>query len=312
VTRFLVRRLALSLLVLALVTSATFVATLQLGDPTAMLLGAHATAEDREHVRRFYGLDRPVTTQLAMYIGHMARGDLGTSYRYHRPVAALIGERLPRTLLLGAMALALQTSLGVALGSLAAVRHGRASDGIIMGGTFVAMSLPDFLTGTLLLLGVAYWLGWFPIGGYGVGAGEHLRAAVLPAFTLAVGGTAFYARLTRDELIEALRADYVRTALAKGASRARALVYHALRNSLTPVIADLGASVGSLLGGAVLVETVFAWPGLGKLAVEAVTGLDVPVIVGCVIVGTLGILVGNVLGDVGCAVVDPRIRKTGD
>jgi peptide/nickel transport system permease protein len=306
--RHLLLRLVFSLLVLALVTSASFVATLQLGDPITVLAGPHASPEDREHVRRFYGLDRPVPVQLAIYVAHLARGDLGVSYRHQRPVAQMIGERLPRTLLLGAMALVLQTLLGVGLGALAAARRGGAVDRVAMGATFVGTSLPTFLSGPLLLLGVAYYLGWLPVGGYGVGAAEHLACAVLPAVTLAIGGVAYYARLTRGELVDVLRADFIRTARAKGASRAAALLRHGLRNALQPVVTDLGSSVGALLGGAVITESVFGWPGLGKLVYDSVTALDTPVIVGCTIVGTLGILMGSALSDVACAWLDPRLR----
>lgn len=177
-----------------------------------------------------------------------------------------------------------------------------------MTGTFVAASTPEFLSGKVLLVGVAYSLGWFPIGGYGVGFVDHLYHALLPAMTLAFGWTASYARLTRNEVVDVMRADFMRTARAKGLSSSAALVRHALRNALMPVVTALGMATGSLFGGAVITEAIFAWPGLGKLAYDTTTGLDVPVIVGCVIVGTVGVLMGNVLSDLACARLDPRVR----
>ncbi len=308
-TRFLLRRLGFSVLVLALVASATFVATLKLGDPVSVLAGAHPSAEDRAHIRRFYGLDRPIYVQLATYGAHLAQGDLGRSYRFRQPVAALIVERLPRTVLLGLLALLTYTTFGIALGTVAAARRGRRTDAAIMAGTFLAASTPELLSGKLLLIVVAYYLGWFPIGGYGVGLVDHLRHAVLPAMTLAFGWTAYYARLTRHEVTEVMRADYMRTARAKGLSPWAALVRHALRNALLPLVTALGVAGGALFGGAVVTEAIFAWPGVGKLAYDATLGLDVPVIVGCVIVSTVGVLSGNLISDVVCARLDPRLRS---
>jgi peptide/nickel transport system permease protein len=307
--RFLARRLAWSLAILWAVSTLTFVATLKLGDPVAVIAGPRASARDREHVRRFYGLDQPTSVQYVRYLGHLAKGDMGQSFRYQRPVASLIRERLPRTILLASLAITFEVVAGVALGLIAAARRGTRVDGGIMASTFVLMSMPTFLSGKLLLMGLAYYLGWFPIGGYGVNFVDHLYHAVLPALTLGLLSTAIYARLTRNELIDVLRSDYIRTARAKGLSGPVVVVKHALRNAMLPVVTSIGLSVGSMFTGAIVTEAIFAWPGLGRLAYESITGLDVPVIVGTVLFGSFGILLGNLLADLSYALLDPRIRR---
>lgn len=309
-TGYLLRRLAWSLVILWAVSTVTFVATLRLGDPVTIIAGPRASARDRAHVRQFYGLDRPITTQYFRYVSHLAHGDLGLSYRYRRPVSALIMERFPRTALLAVLATVFEVISGVAFGLLAAARRGTATDTRIMTASFVMMSTPTFLSGKLLLIVFAYYLGIFPIGGYGVDPMDHLYHAILPALTIALLSTAFYARLTRNELVEILQTDYIRTARAKGLGEGAVLVKHALRNALLPVVTSIGLSFGSLFTGAIVTEAIFAWPGLGRLAYESITGLDVPVIVGTVLFGSFGILLGNLLSDLGYAALDPRIRRS--
>ena len=307
-TSFLLRRLAWTLVILWAVSTLTFVATLKLGDPVVVIVGPRASARDREHVRRFYGLDQPTYVQYARYLGHLTHGDLGLSYRYRRPVSQLIAERFPRTLLLAVISMVLEVVLGVGFGMIAAARRGTRVDTGIMSVSFVLMSTPTFLSGKLFLMGLGYYAGWFPIGGYGVDFPDHLRHVILPALTLALISTAFYARLTRNELVEILQSDYIRTARAKGLSESVIVFKHGLRNALLPVVTSLGLSFGSLFTGAIVTEAIFAWPGLGRLAYESITGLDVPVIVGTVIFGSFGILLGNLLSDLAYALLDPRIR----
>lgn len=310
-TRYLLRRIGGALLILWAVSSITFFATMKVGgDPVVTIVGPRASARDREHVRRFYGLDKPLYVQYGRYMAHLAHGDLGLSYRYRRPVAQLIAQRFPRTLLLAIIAITLEVTLGVGFGVIAAARRGTATDSAVMTTSFVLMSTPTFLSGKLLLMGLAYYAGLFPIGGYGVDFVDHLRHAVLPAFTLALISTAAYARLARNELVEILLNDYIRTARAKGVSENVIVVKHALRNALLPVVTSLGLSFGSMFTGAIVTEQIFAWPGLGRLANESITGNDMPVIVGTVIFGSFGILLGNLLSDVGYAALDPRIRHS--
>ncbi len=306
---WLARRLAWMALVLWLVATATFFGALSIGDPVQTLAGPHATARDRAYIRAHYHLDRPRTTQYAYFLGSLARGDLGQSFRYHRPVTELVGERLPRTMLLGVMTLAIEFVLGVAVGTLAAVKRRTRVETAVLGATFLGISLPTFLSGKLCLMVFAYWFGWFPLGGYGTTALDHVWHGVLPALVLGLLGTSSEARLVRNEMVETLQADYVRTARAKGASEWQVVVHHALRNALLPVLTSLGLSFGALFSGAIITEQIFAWPGLGRLAYESVTGFDVPVIMGTVLLASTGILAGNLVADVGYAVLDPRIRR---
>jgi peptide/nickel transport system permease protein len=305
---FLARRLLAALAILWAVSTTTFIVTLKLGDPVATILGPRASARDREQVRRYYGLDQPTYVQYARYLGRLAKGDLGVSYRYRRPVSTLIGERFPRTLLLALLAISTEVIAGVALGALAAARRGTRTDQAIMAGAFLTMSLPTFISGKLFLLFFAYYLGLFPIGGYGVTALDHLYHAILPSLAISLLSAAAYARLARNELVEILQADYVRTARAKGVSEPVIVLRHALRNALLPIVTSLGLSFGALFTGAIVTEAIFAWPGVGRLAYESIAGLDVPVIMGCVLFGSFGIQLGTLLSDLAYALLDPRIR----
>ena len=307
--RFLLRRLGWSLLVLWFVATVTFFASLRVGDPVVTLAGPHASARDREYIRRYYHLDDPPAVQYARYLGRVAHGDFGQSFRYRQPVRTLVAQRLPRTLLLGAMALAFELFFGILAGTVAALRRGTRTESLVLGATVVGISTPTFLSGKLLLVVVAYHWGLFPIGGYGTGALDHVWHAALPAMTLGLLGTAWQARLVRGELVEVLQTDYVRTARAKGLSEFAVVVRHALRNALMPVLTSLGLSFGGLFSGAIVTEAIFAWPGLGRLAFEAITGLDLPVMMATVLLASTGIVFGNLLTDLLYAALDPRIRR---
>ncbi|MBP6832823.1 MAG: ABC transporter permease [Deltaproteobacteria bacterium] len=307
--RFILRRLGWSLLVLWFVATVTFFGSLRVGDPVVTLAGPHASARDRAFIRHFYHLDEPPIRQYAHYMGNLVRGDLGRSFRYRQPVSALIAVRLPRTLLLGAMTIAFELALGILAGTIAALRRGTRTESLVLGATFVGISTPTFLSGKLFLFIVAYQWGWFPIGGYGDTALSHVWHGILPAVTIGLLGTAWQARLVRGELVEVLQSDYVRTARAKGLSPAAVVVKHALRNALLPVLTSLGLSFGALFSGAIVTEAIFAWPGLGRLAFEAITGMDLPVMMGTVLLASTGILVGNLLTDLLYAALDPRIRR---
>ncbi len=306
---FLVRRTLWALFVLWLVATATFFGTLGVGDPAQSLGGPHATARDRAYIRAFYHLDQPAAVQYGHYLRNLARGDLGRSFRYRQPVATLIAERFPRTLLLGVMTLTFEFVVGVAVGTWAALRRGTRTETLVLGATFVGISTPTFLSGKLFLLLFAYQLGWFPIGGYGDGALDHVRHGILPAVVIGLLGTAYQARLVRSEMVEILQTDYVRTARAKGLGPGAVVMRHALRNALLPVMTSLGMSFGALFSGAIVTEAIFAWPGLGRLAFESIAGLDLPVIMGTVVFASTGILVGNLVSDLTYALLDPRIRR---
>lgn len=307
--RFVVRRLGWMLLVLWIVGTLTFFGTLGFGNPARMIGGPHASARELAEIARHYHLDRPKLEQYGRYLGSLVRGDLGQSYRYHRPVAALLAERLPRTLLLGALALAMELALGVAAGTYAATRRGTRRAEAVMGLTFVGISAPTFLTGKFALFVFAWILGWFPLGGYGTTALDHLRHAVLPAMVLGTLGTAYQARIVRNELVEVLGSDHVRAARARGLGPIAVVLRHGLRNALVPVVTSLGMSLGSLFTGAIVTEAVFAWPGLGRLAYESITGNDLPMVMGTVLLACLGIQLGSLFADLATAALDPRIGE---
>lgn len=308
-TRFLLRRVAWMLVVLWFVGTVTFFGMLGAGNPARMIGGPHASARELAEISRHYHLDRPRVEQYGLYLRAVARGDLGRSYRYHRPVGALLAERFPRTLLLGLMALAMELVVGVAVGTWAAARRGTRGAGVVMAATFAGISVPTFITGKLALFVFAWQLGLFPLGGYGTSALDHVRHAVLPAMVLATLGTAYQARIVRSELIDVLGSEYIRTARAKGLSELAVIVRHGLRNALLPVITSVGLSFGSLFTGAIVTEAIFAWPGVGRLAYESITGNDLPTVMGTVLFACLGIQLGSLFADLTAAALDPRIRN---
>jgi peptide/nickel transport system permease protein len=222
-------------------------------------------------------------------------------------VVDLVATRLPRTLALALAGMLLQLVLGLGTGVMAATRRGSWLDGLLVGSSLLGISAPTFLSALLLQYVFARGLGWLPVDGFGTTLGEHARCLVLPALTLAMYGAAYYTRLVRDEMVVLLQQDWVRTARAKGLSPARVVLRHALRNALVPVVTAIGLDFGALMGGAVVTETVFRWPGLGELSVKALLDRDGPVILACVIASSVMIVGANVLVDAVYARLDPRI-----
>lgn len=263
-----------------------------------------------EAFRRRHGLNKPLVERYQEHVVGLARGDLGSSYRQNIPVSTLIATRLPRTLLLGVLALLFELLLGVSIGVMAGVYKRTWLDALAMSFTWLGVSMPAFIVGLLMLNIFAFRLGWFPVGGYGVTATDHFFHALLPALTLSMLGAASYARVMRGEMLETLQADFVRTAKAKGLSRWSVLTRHAVRNAIIPVVTLAGLQIGGLASGAVITETLFGWPGMGRLAVESITTPDYPVILGTVLVGCVFVLAGNTLADVASAALDPRVRET--
>lgn len=305
---FLARRLGAAVLVLWIVMSGVFVLVNVVGDPARAALGEKASSEQLEGFRKKHGLDRPVGERYGKYLADLATLELGQSYQDGLPVRELIARRLPRTLLLGALAIAFELAIGLTIGAIAALRRKSWFDTGVMALSFLGISMPSFVVGLWFLDYFAFRLGWFPIGGYGVTTLDHVRHAILPALTLAVIGAATYARLLRGELIEALKSDYVRTARAKGLSMARVVLVHATRNALLPIVTLLSVSLRVLVSGAVITESIFGWPGMGRLAVEAISGLDLPVILGIVFVACAVVQVGNIIADLTIVALDPRLR----
>jgi peptide/nickel transport system permease protein len=295
-----------------------------------MLLGPQASAADVAHAREVYGLDQPLPRRYARFWGrlaHLRRGgdapaahascatlgpvhvDLGTSAYFRKPVVDLLGAKLPRSIELGLAALLVQLTLGVGAGVFAAARRGTAWDRAVVGATLVGASAPSFLLGLLLQYVLAYRLGWLPYDGWGTTPAEHARSLVLPALTLGLLGTALYARLTRDEVGGALAQDYSRTARAKGASGARVLVVHALRNALVPIATLAALDLGTMVGGAVVTERLFRWPGVGQLAVDALLNRDGPVITATVLLSSTAIVAATIALDLVHLALDPRLRR---
>ena len=308
--RFLLRRALWALFVLWTVMSLVFVLVHVIGDPAHATLGEKATAEQVAVFRKKHGLDRPLVQRYGAYLESLLTLDLGTSYQDGRPVVDLIAARLPRTLLLGSMTLTLEVLLGVGIGIVAALQRKRWPDTLVMMLSLVGLSAPTFVTGLLFLGYFSVRLNWFPVGGYGAGPLDHVVHAVLPALTLAITGIATYARVMRSELIEALDSDHVRAARARGLGPFRVVFAHGVRNALLPVITLLGLSLRVLVSGAIITETIYAWPGMGKLAVESIGGLDLPVVMGIVFVASAVVQLGNLLADAAVAALDPRVRFT--
>ncbi len=302
------RRLGRSIVVVWLAISAVFVLTNLIGDPAVASLGPRAHESQIAEFRRAHHLDRPFVEQYATYLGGLVTGDLGRSYRDEQPVLDVLRTRLPRTMLLGTMALAMELVLGIAVGIAAALRKNTFVDTALMSLAFLGVSAPSFLLGLLFLQIFAFRLGLFPVGGYGVDALDHVRHGLLPAFTLAVLGVSTYARLLRSELVETLRADYVRTARAKGMPRSSVVWKHALRNALLPIVTVAGLSLPLVVGGAIITESIYDWPGVGRLAIEAIYTLDVPVLLGVVLFSAIAVQVGNVGADLVITWLDPRVE----
>jgi ABC-type dipeptide/oligopeptide/nickel transport system permease component len=303
VTEYVLRRLALSVTAMFAVITIVFFLLHVTGDPATLLVTQDATREDMNRIRQAYGLDQPLAVQYVRFVVRVARGDLGYSYRQGLPVAELIVERLPATFELALAAMAVTVGLGVSLGMVAATRRGSALDMAAMTVALLGTSMPSFWLGLLLIIVFGVQLGWLPVSGYG-----GLKHLLMPAFVLGGFYAAQVSRLTRTSLLEVLAQDYIRTAAAKGLAGRAVLLKHALRNAGLPVLTVLGLSFGHMLGGALVVESVFAWPGMGRLTVQAVLGRDFPVVQGAAIMGAAVFLAVNLTIDLVYGWVDPRLH----
>lgn len=310
-TTMVLRRIGWALVVTWFVVTATFAMVVAVpSDPARLILGQNTSEQQRQQVIADYCLDQGFVGQYGCYLEKLFHGDLGTSYRSQQPVTDIIADHVWPTVQLALAALALQLGLGVPLGVWAASRHRRWPDRTTSVIALLGQSTPAFVVGTVLLYVFGFVLGWFPIAGYGDGDDlvDRLRHLVLPAFTLATVGVAYYARVTRTEMLDVLGEDYIRTARAKGLSEGRVTRRHALRNALGPIVTLAGLDLGTLLGGAIVTEEIFAWPGLGRRSVQAIFEADLPVIVGVVVVATLAITLANLVADLVLLKLDPRLR----
>jgi peptide/nickel transport system permease protein len=304
VLRFVARRLALTIPVLLGVATLVFsLIHLIPGDPAQAMLGESAPEADIAALRTQLGLDRPLLEQYADFLGGVIRGDLGTSLRTGTSVRTQIAERLPATTELAFAAMLVAVAVALPLGVAAAAWRGTAIDHSAMAIAMAGMSIPNFWLGPLLAIVFAVELGWLPVSGRG--GFEHL---VLPAISLGLALAAMLARMTRAALLEELREPYVRAAQARGISRARAVIVHALRNSLIPVVTILGLQFGAVLTGAVITETIFAWPGIGRLLIQSIGFRDYPLVQGCILFIAATYVAVNLITDLAYGLLDPRIR----
>ena len=301
---FLTRRLVLSVPVLLGVATLVFSLIHMIpGDPAQAMLGETASEADVAALRSKLGLDRPLLEQYAAFLGGLARGDLGTSLRTGEPVAQQIWQRAPATVELAAAAMVFAIGVAIPLGVLAAVWRGTAVDFASMGLALTGISVPNFWLGPLLAIVFSVWLEWLPVSGRGTWG--HL---VLPAVSLGAGLAAILARMTRATLLEELREPYVQAARARGASASRAVLRHALRSGLIPIVTLIGLQFGTVLTGAVITETVFAWPGIGRLLIQSIGFRDYPVVQGCILLIAVTYMAVNLITDLAYGSLDPRIR----
>ena len=312
--QYLARRLLLLVPVLMGVSIVVFmVLHLSPGDPAEIMLGSAATKEDLARLRLEMGLTEPLHVQYVRWMGHVLRGDLGRSLWMKRPVLGEVLQRFKATLVLAGSALALSTLGGLTLGVFSATRPDSILDRASTVVSLFGASMPVFWLGIVLMVVFSLWLGWLPASGmwapYGGGDFRDLVLhLVLPAVTLAAASLTIIARLTRSTMLEVLGQDYIRTARAKGLVEGRVVVRHGLKNALIPIVTVVGVQAGYLLGGAVLTETVFAWPGVGTLMVQGILARDFPLVQGCVLVVALGFVLVNLAVDLLYAYLDPRIR----
>ncbi len=312
--RYVVHRLLLAVPVLLGISVVVFLMLkLVPGDPAVALLGPQAEPRDIEMLRRAWGLDRPVHEQYLTWLGHALRGNLGLSLEQRVPVADLVLARFKNTAVLTLASVLFSLALGLTAGIVSATRPRSLFDRLTMVAALFANSMPAFWLGLVLIFVFSLRLGWFPVSGmYSIrgegGLADLLHHLVLPAITLGGATTAIVARLTRSSMLEVIRQDYVRTARAKGLVERRVVLGHALRNALLPVVTVVGLQVGFLLGGAVLTETVFSWPGVGLQLYRAISTRDIPLIQGSVLLIAVTFVVINLVVDLLYAVLDPRIR----
>jgi len=304
---FILRRLLLTVPVLL---GVIFVVMLTMdlipGDPVLLMLGDAASKENVARFREHLGLDRPLAVRYVRYLGQVVKGDLGRSIQQNRPVVDELGDAWPATLQLTVAALLLAAVVGVATGIVSAVWPNSLFDALSRLSSLFGLSMPVFWTGLVMIVVFAFWLPVLPVGG--VGSPLHL---VLPAVTLALPSIAMIARMTRSSVLEVLREDYVRTARAKGVGERLVVAKHALRNAAIPILTLVGLQAGQLMGGAVLTETVFAWPGLGRLMVKAIFARDYILLQGAVLIFAMAFVVINLVVDLSYGMLDPRVSRQG-
>jgi len=286
-----------------IVTMVFMLAHMLPGDPVAQMLGEGARVEDLQQLRHALGLDLPLLTQYGRYMGGVLHGNLGESFRFQQPVLKVVASHYPATLELAIVALLICAAIAIPAGVLAAHRRGERTDHAVGVLTLFGLSIPNFALGPILILVFSVILGWLPVSGRG-----GILHLVLPAFTLGAALAAILTRMVRTSVIEELSADYIRTARAKGLTESAVLFRHAFRNALIPILTILGLQFGTLLAGTIVTESIFAWPGIGRLAVQAIGARDYPLLQGCILLIAVSYVIVNLLTDFVYAAVDPRVR----
>ncbi len=301
---YLARRIVFGAAVLVGTSLITFVIAFVIpADPAVTMAGAKADPQTLATIRHEMGMDRPLHVQYARYLERAVRGDLGRSYIRRESVARLIAARFPATAVLAVSAMLVSLVLGIATGAIAAAWRGRALDNVLLVASLALVSIPVFWLGTMLLIAGGLYLRSFPLGGY-----DGLKSLVLPTLTLALGTAGYYSRILHTNLADAMNQEYVRTARGKGLSPARVMLKHAMANAMLPLVTLAGLDLAGLLSGVVLTETVFNWPGIGRLAFDAIFNLDIPLVMGTVLFSAFIIVIANLAVDLLYAWLDPRIR----
>jgi peptide/nickel transport system permease protein len=301
---FLISRVTTALIVVfGVITLVFLLLHIVPGDPVEVMLGENAQAADKDALRAALGLDQSLWQQWRRYLGQLARGDLGESLSMRKPVGEILAQRLPATIELALAGLVTAIMIALPLGIIAALRKDSIWDQTAMGFSLLGVSVPNFVMGPVLILIFALWLQWLPVSGR-----ESALSLILPALALGTALAAILARMIRSALLEVMNEDYIRTARAKGLRESALVVRHALRNAALPLMTILGLQLGTLLGGAVITETVFAWPGIGQLMVEAIQARDYPLVQACILIISLAYVIVNMLTDLLYAWLDPRIR----
>jgi len=317
--RFLIKKALITILtIFATLTANFFIFRIMPGDPAKLLLNdPRLKKENIELVRKQLGLDKPLWQQYLIYLKESLKGNFGISFVHNIPVSQIIAQRLPQTLLLLSVAIAISTVVGIAVGAICGWKRGSKLDATLLTASLISYMVPTFWIGMVLLMVFSLWLGWFPVGGIttiGGGAGipkwlDILRHMFLPTVALVLWYAGEYVILMRGSMLDVMKEDYILTAKAKGLRSLRILKDHAVRNALLPVVTLIALNIGWMVGGAIEVEVVFSWPGMGKLIYDAVLKRDYPVLQGCFVIITITVILANLIADLIYGYIDPRIRR---
>jgi peptide/nickel transport system permease protein len=302
---YLIRRLIHSIIIIIGISMVVFIISRMTGDPVSIMVDFTTPQEDRDIIRRELGLDKPIAVQYLMFLKKAVKGNFGKSIRYEEPALDLVFQRIPITLRLLIVTLAWSLILAIPIGIISAIKRNSIFDLAGMAFTFIGQSIPSFWLGIMMIMVVGVHFRWLPISGFGHG---ELSYTIMPAITLGSFGMASFARITRSSMLEVLDSDYIQTARAKGLRETFVVIKHALRNALIPIVTILGLQIAGLLGGAVITEQIFAYPGIGWLAVQSIYNRDFPVIQAIVMVVSIGVVATNFIIDIVYTIIDPRIR----